>query len=580
MTQMTIERAMQIAVGHHQAGRLNEAEAIYRQVLTANGKNAIVLQLLGTLLGQKGDLRGGEEILRRSLAIDPLLASAYFNLGEMCRRQGRPGEALATIMEGIRYRPNKTGYENLAAALRDLKHDEAAIDAMRTAIKFEPGYAPGYLKLGIILSENGRTAEAMEALKRAASLQLGWEEPRRQLEVVRNGQAVARTGKYSVKEIQEPRTCIALSAALTQLHRYDEAIEAAERASELEPNNGEPLTNLGWLYSVLGRRKDGIAACQRAIALNPTDGPAYWNMGLTTLLQGDFARGWELHEWRKKCPGFKLANYPQPHWNGERLAGKRILLWYEQGFGDTMQFVRYVPKVAALGAKIVLSVQPELRRLIEGSIAAERFAEPGQGAADADFQCALMSLPFVFKTNLETIPREVPYLAPPGELVERWRGRMTPYANRLRVGITWAGRVGHINDAMRSMHARQLAPLASTGVAFFSLQKWRMGLGVSEPEASMQMIDWTGEFADLADTAALVANLDLVIAVDTAVTHLAGAMGKPVWLLLPKAPDWRWLLDREDSPWYPTMRIFRQEKLGDWDSVVARVAGELKSFRA
>ena len=535
--------------------------------------------MLGTLLGQKGDLRGAEETLRLSLLIDPSNAAAYFNLGETCRRLGRPAKALATIMEGIRYRPNRTAYENLAAALRDLRQEEAAIDALRMAIRFEPDYAPSFVKIGVILSENGRLAEAIAEFEHAAKLQPQWDEPAKQMEIARTRPAGRATERLLPRDIQDARVCLALSATLTQLHRHTEAIEAAERAIEIQPKAPDPLINLGWLYAVVGDHEKAIAACERAVALDPNNGPAYWNMGLTTLLRGDFQRGWELHEWRKKCPGFRLANHPQPHWNGEPLEGKTILLWYEQGLGDTIQFVRYVPMVAALGAKIVLSVQPELHRLIEGSIPVERFAAPGQPAPDADFQCALMSLPFVFKTNLQTIPGQTPYLAPAADLVERWRGRIAPYRDRLRVGLAWAGRVGHINDAMRSMHVRQLAPLSASGAALFSLQKWKMGLGASRADPSMPLIDWTGELADLADTAALIANLDLVIAVDTAVAHLAAAMNKPVWLLLPKAPDWRWLLGRDDSPWYPSMRIFRQTTLGDWEPIIERVAGELKAQR-
>jgi tetratricopeptide (TPR) repeat protein len=521
---------------------LNEAERIYRQILAANPNSAAVLELLGTLLGQKGDLRGAEDLLRRSVAIAPTGASAYFNLGEICRRLGRPAEALATIMEGIRYRPNRTAYENIAAALCDLKHTEAAIDALRMALRFDPTHAPAIANLEALAASPVKT-------------------------------------KLSPREISEARVGVALSATLAQLHRYDEAIGMAERAIELAPMIADPLINLGWLYTVLGRNDDALAACRRATELDKNNGPAWWNMAMVHLLAGDFSRGWELHEWRRKCAGFNLPSYPQPYWAGEPPAGKTILLWSEQGLGDTIQFVRYVPKVSALGAKVILSVQPELRRLIEASIPADEFIAPRQPGPGADFQCSLMSLAYIFKSDLSSIPGETPYLSPPVDLIEKWKLRMAPVAGRLRVGLAWAGRVGHINDAMRSMHVRQLAPLASTGAALFSLQKWKIGMGASEPDPTMQLIDWTGDFVDMADTASLIANLDLVIAVDTAVAHLAGAMNKRVWLLLPKAPDWRWLLGQEDSPWYPSMRLFRQERLGDWEAVVARLVNELNSLK-
>jgi tetratricopeptide (TPR) repeat protein len=517
---------LQTALALHQSGRLNEAEGIYRQILTQQPNRPDVIQLLGTLLGQRGDLEAGETMLRRALATDPTNAAAYFNLGEMCRRQGRAAEALATIMEGIRYRPNATAYLNLSAALRDLQFDRAADDALRVAARFDP-------KISVQPTVQPRPAPSME-------------------------------------QITDARVCVALSATLTQLHHYDDAIKAAERAIKLQPKSGDPLVNLGWLYAIVGRRADAIAACKRAIALDPNNGPAHWNMALVHLLEGDFAIGWKLHEWRKRCAGFNLPRHRRPEWTGQPLAGKRILLWYEQGLGNTIQFVRYVPKIAAMGAQIILSIQGELRRLLEASFTNITFHDPRSPSPDCDFQCGLFSLPYVFKTDLATIPADTPYLKSPPGLVEIWKQKIRSIAAGRLVGLAWAGRVGHLNDANRSIPAEVLTPLGLTGAAFFSLQKWRIGMGATTP--AFEMVDITAELADMADTAALIANLDLVIAVDTAVAHLAGAMGKPVWLLLPKNPDWRWLLDREDSPWYPTMRLFRQTTLGDWKTPVARAA--------
>lgn len=429
---------LQLALQHHQVGQLAQAEEIYRQLLSRDPANSSALQLLGTLLGQRGDLPGGEAQLRRALTADPANASAYFNLGELCRRQGRPAEALATIMEGIRYRPNATAYLNLSAALHDLNFDDAADEALRTAARFDPRIQPS------------RTSQ-----------------PR---------------PRPTMREFQDPRACVALSATLTQLHHYDDAIKAAERAIELQPNSGDPLVNLGWLYSVVGRPTDAIAACQRAIALDQHNAPAHWNLGLVNLLQGNFALGWELHEWRKKCPGFALARHPQPAWTGQPLDRKRVLLWYEQGLGDTLQFVRYAPKIAALGAEIILSIQPELRRLLEHSFPAIRFHDPRTPSPEAAFQCSLFSLPYVLKTDLATIPGQTPYLNPPPELIEHWKQRIALHKNGPRVGIAWAGRVGHLNDANRSIPAELLTPLASSAATFFSLQKWRLGLGSTTPD--------------------------------------------------------------------------------------------------
>jgi tetratricopeptide (TPR) repeat protein len=546
---ITLAQALAIAVRHHQAGRLAEAEGIYRQILGREPRQADALQLLGTLLGQRGDLKGAEDLIRKSLAIRPDAAGAYFNLGEICRRMGRPGEGLATVLEGMRYRPSAVAYDNMAAALRDLKCDDAADDALRMAKKFDPGFVPS----------------AGNVARRS-------------------------TEKLRLVDLKDARECVALCAAFTHLHRNEDAIAAAERAMDIEPGNIDPLVNLGWLYRLVDRLDDAEAACERAISLDPQDAPARLNLGILRLLRGDFSRGWGLYEFRKQCRGFKFARYAEATWDGGPLNGRRILLWSEQGLGDTIQFLRFLPKVEELGGKIVLAVQPELRRLVEGSVKVEEFVEPS-GVPPFDVQCSLLSLPLALGTTLETIPGGGPYLKAPGDLVAKWGERIEKWlqdphggavgvrGNSLRVALAWAGRPGHINDANRSMQLKDLAPLAATGAVFFSLQKWKTGFSIAGPDQAMRIVDWTEELADMADTAGLIANLDLVIGVDSAVVHLAGALGARVWVLLPKAADWRWLLDREDSPWYRTMRLFRQERLGDWTGVVGRVAAEMGNLR-
>ena len=306
-----------MAVGLHRAGRLAEAEGIYRQVLSVNPREANVLQLLGTLLGQRGDLRGAEETIRKSLEIRPEMADAYFNLGEFLRRMGRLGEALATVIEGMRYRPGAAAYDNMAAILRGLKCDEAAIDALKTAIRFDPLYVMAFLNLGIVLGENGRMEEAERAFEEAARIRPGWDEPRRLMEVARGRVGNMAREKLVLAEVTDSRLCVALSAAFSHLHRHENAIGAAKRASELEPGSADPYINLGWLYSVTGKLDEAAAACERAIELNPGDAPAHLNLGMIALRKGDFARGWELYEFRKKCLGSRLANYSEPEWDGK-----------------------------------------------------------------------------------------------------------------------------------------------------------------------------------------------------------------------------------------------------------------------
>lgn len=538
----TVPQALALAVAHHKSGRLSEAERIYRQILARDPNQPDALQLLGALLGQRGDLPAAERLIRKSLEIQPANAHALLNLGEFCRRMGRPGEALSIILEGIRYRPSAAAYDSMASILRDLTCHEAASDALRTALKFDPKYTP-----------------AVSTLDRA--------------------QHTPPRPRPPLTNLKDARECIALCAAFTHLHRYEDAIAAALRASEIQPLLPDPHVNLGWLYTQVDRLDDAIAACERAISLNPQDAAAHINLGTIRLLQGDFSGGWPLYEFRKQCWGYGFAKYPQPQWDGSPLNGKRILLWFEQGLGDTLQFLRYVPLVQSLGGKVILSVQPELRRLVEANIKVEEIIDPAKPLPNFDVQCSLLSLPLALRTTLQTIPGGTPYLKPPEELIATWSEKIKPCSHGMRVGLAWAGSPSHINDANRSMQLKDLAPLAASGAIFFSLQKRKVGFSNTDPDGSMQLIDWTDQLTDLADTAALIANLDLVITVDSVVAHLAGAMAKPVFLLLPKTPDWRWLLDREDSPWYPTMKIFRQENRRDWKTSVTRAAAAIRPPR-
>jgi hypothetical protein len=312
----------------------------------------------------------------------------------------------------------------------------------------------------------------------------------------------------------------------------------------------------------------------------------HWNLALMLLTHGDFERGWREYEWRWRVRElnmeFKAAG---PQWDGSDLAGRQILLFAEQGLGDAIQFVRYIPQVSQRGGKIALAVQGELIRLLRGtggdrneiSRSVETWVAFGEETPGYDVYCPLLTLPKVFGTTLSNIPADTPYLFADEAMAAQWKSRM-PSDDRLKVGLVWAGRPKHINDRNRSIAAGKLAPLArAENVWFCSLQKGPIARPEDRPP--FELADWTSELNDFADTAALIANLDLVICADTAVAHLAGAMGKRVWVLIPYLPDWRWMLDRTDSPWYPTMRLFRQPRPGDWETVMQQVATELNSLK-
>jgi len=304
----------------------------------------------------------------------------------------------------------------------------------------------------------------------------------------------------------------------------------------------------------------------------------HWNLALALLVQGHFPEGWEEYEWRWKTKGLLSPRQllPQPLWDGRPLAGRAILLHAEQGLGDTIQFIRYLPLVAQRGGRVIVECQPELQRLVQAMTPDIPVLARGQPLPDFAFQCPLLSLPKALGTTLATIPATVPYLHADAQNVQMWRDRLAGHGSALKVGLIWAGNPHHKNDRNRSVKLASLAPLAQVpGVQFYSLQKGAAAAQAKTPPPGMDLIDRTDDLQDFADTAAMIANLDLVIAVDTSVVHLAGALAKPVWTLLPYCPDWRWLLKRQDSPWYPTMRLFRQPEIGDWDSVIQQLAAAL-----
>jgi hypothetical protein len=309
---------------------------------------------------------------------------------------------------------------------------------------------------------------------------------------------------------------------------------------------------------------------------------AHWNEALLRLLTGDFSRGWAKYEWRWRNESLALStrNFSQPLWLGaEAIDGKTILLHSEQGLGDTIQFCRYVPLVAARGARVILEVERPLHEIMTNLAGATEVISKGDALPDFDFHCPLLSLPLAFGTHLETIPSLTSYLRAPGQTLKHWQARLGPKA-RPRIGLVWSGRPAHKNDQNRSISLRSLLPLLDIEATFVSLQKDVRSDDAAVLKECNDVLHFGDELKDFSDTAALILQLDLVISVDTSVAHLAGALGEPVWILLPYNPDWRWLLDRDDSPWYPSARLFRQQQIGNWAGVIDQVKNELRSVRS
>jgi Flp pilus assembly protein TadD len=353
----------------------------------------------------------------------------------------------------------------------------------------------------------------------------------------------------------------------------DFAFQRFQRALELDSQNADAWCNYGALCREMGRIDEAIASYRKALALDSKHANAHYNLGLALLVSGNFIEGWKEYEYRwEALPHLPQRKYTQPRWNGQSLAQRTILVSFEQGLGDILQFARYLPMLIRQGARVILECPRELHRLLV-CLDGIQCILPSDPAPAFDYHIPLLSVPAVFSTIEETIPREVPYLRAPIEISRIWRKRLSEHAASRRIGICWAGNPHHVNDRNRSCRLSVLEPLGRLeGAIFYSLQKGEAAEQSRYSIANMKILDFCAELQDFADTAGLIENLDLVVTVDTSVAHLAGALGKPVWLLTPFDPDWRWLLNRSDSPWYPTMKIIRQTSRRDWNSISKALA--------
>jgi len=478
--------------------------------------------------------------------------------------------------------------ESAAAAQRAGQFAQAE-PVYRRVLKSQPRNTDALYLLGLLTQMTGRFEESAELFARAVR-----ENPRSVKFLVNLGLSLGGMGLGRTHEaIEALRAAVAIDpnvpAAWNNLGnefrndlRYDDAMDAYRRAIALDANFADAHLNLGaTLQEIEPTLDNAMAAYRKAISLQPDFATAHWNYGFALLLGGDYAGGLPEYEWRMKVRAIAPnRSFPVPAWMGQDLAGKRILLHAEQGLGDSIQMARYIPMVVARVAEVIVECPKPLVRVLEGMGSGVKFVAGGDPLPAFDLHCPLMTLPLRFGTTLASIPWNGPYLHADEEFSGRWRERMLPDPYRPRIGLVWAGRPENKVDRKRSMRLEQFAPLAEiTDARFFSLQKGPAREQIRKSPAGLDLIDYTDDLGDFADTAAMIANLDLVISVDTSVAHLAGAMGRPAWVLLPTNPDWRWMLGREDSPWYPSARLFRQKMRGDWAEVIAQVATELKKAK-
>ena len=581
----SIPARFQQALALHQQGRLNEAEQIYGELLQHAPTHFDALHLLGVLMLQTLRTESGVELIAKAIELNPNSWGAHNNLGNGLRDLGRLDAALRSFDRSIALRPDfADAHNNRGIVLQDLTRLDDALASFDTAIASKPDYAEAHNNRGVVLQKLKRAVDAAASFDTAIALKHDYAEAYNNRGNLAEdlGNLEGAVSDFDKAIALRPSNAAAhnnLGIALHELRRLYDALTSFDTAIALKPDYAEAYNNRGLLLQDLKRPEDAIASFERTIALTPNYAEAYSNQSLCLLQIGQFERGWHLYEWRKKLEQrFGNRSFAKPFWLGkDDISNRTLFVHWEQGLGDTIQFSRFSEPLKARGARIVMSVQKPLYRLFKQMSPEIQIINEEEVPTSFDYHCPLMSLPLALGTTLDTIPVTQAYLFADESLRNVWRIRLPP-KTKPRIGIVWSGSAKHKNDRHRSIDLPALAPLFSANVHWISLQK-ELREGDSALLRQIDRVVSRGEeLMDFFETAAIVDLLDLVISVDTSVAHLAGAMGKQVWILLPYNSDWRWFLDRSDSPWYPTARLFRQDSTRSWGNVITHVRVALDEF--
>ena len=618
ITALEAERARLLflkAVALHEQGRLTEAKACFVEVLGLQPGHAKALHALGVIAAQSGQLKQAIKLIDKALKFRPEFALAYYNRGNALKDAGQIDAAIASYDRALAIQPNfsraagsrrilmqsakRSGsappaptsvvsakqHYKIGLKLQTLRNHEEAVASFNQAIALQAGFAEAFHGRGIALKGLGRFDAAVASYDRALAIKpdfaqawfnraLSLQELKRHEEAIKSYDcAIAANPRYALAHCGR-------AIMLLNIGRAEEAVAACDSAIEIDADFAKAHATRGAALQFLKRIDDAITSYERAISIQPDFVEALWNRSLALLLKGDFKNGWPEYETRWKNENLRMKlrwRDTRPVWlSQESLAGKTILLHAEQGLGDTLQFCRYAKLAHDRGARVILEVQPALRELLSRLNGVAEVVVRREALPAFDWHCPLMSLPLAFKTGLKTIPCADGYIGNDPQITSVWRKRLGR-KRKPRVGLVWSGSTKHKGDGQRSVALQDLLPLLSAKFEFVSLQKDLRKADAALLRAHPQIRHFGAELEDFTDTAALCELMDLVISVDTSVAHLAGAMGKPVWILLPFVPDWRWMLDREDSPWYSSARLYRQAQVGDWAGVIKRVATDLSA---
>jgi tetratricopeptide (TPR) repeat protein len=546
--------AIQRAMGLHQAGKLEAAAAAYKHVLADAPDQFEALHFLGLIQAQRGRLADADRLISRSLKTNPQRAEPYSNYARVLRELNRPNEALRTCERALSFNPNFVDALIIRGnALRDLGRFADALASLDKALALAPGHFVALAARGDILVNLKRYDEAAACYDRAIAI------------------------KPDYANVVNSR-----GSLLHELGTYEDAVACYDRALALQPDFADAFNNRGLALHELQRWHEAIGSFDKAIELRPDHADAHFNRAATLLLTGNFAEGWREYEYRfdTREPTTARPTLSLPSWNGEALIGRRIVVYAEQGFGDIIQFARYLPLLKRAGAEVTFLAPAKLARLFAPLRRDVTLVSSVDESRASDFQCALASLARRFGTDESTVPCPVPYLFAEDDRVKAWRARIGTHG--FKIGICWQGTPNRYVDKGRSVPLNQMLPLSQIpGVRLISLQK-QHGLDQllrMPPEMRVETPDAFDAGADaFIDTAAIMNVLDLVVTSDTSVAHLAGALGRPTWLALKYVPEWRWMLQRDDTPWYPSIRLFRQPARGDWPAVFSAMAEALCSL--
>jgi tetratricopeptide (TPR) repeat protein len=580
-----IEQALQ----HHRQGDLSEAETFYRHILDSDPTHPDANYLLGLLKHQAGQSAAAIPFARQAVLLNPNNPYAHLNLGVANKACGQFADAAQSYRQALELKPDLVeAWYNLGNVLRDMGNLLEAIDYYRQAGKLNPQFVDAFSNLGVALRDQGRAAEAVDCYRHALRVR-----PDHFISHYNLGVALMDLGRleeaatsFRQALLGNPNHADAynnLGIVLKDLGYLEEAAASCRQAIQLDARNVNAHTTLGITLTELAKMDEAAACFRRTLKLQPDNVSARFCLCLIRLSKGDFLPAWPDYEARWQLPGAVKCHTDKPRWDGESLRGKTILLHAEQGFGDTIHFIRYAPLVKERGGTVLVECQPHLVGLLGRMAGFDHVFADNASPPPFDVQAPLMSLPGTFRTTMDTIPADIPYLSADPNLVAHWREQVRRAALRkpadtdyFKIGIAWQGRLTRKGDRFRSMPLKHFAALARVpNVQLYSLQ---VGPGAKQLETATFPVTDLGSRFDpnsLDDLAATLMNLDLVVTVDTAIAHLAGALGVHTWIGLHIAPCWRYLVDRSDNPWYPTFRLFRQKSLGDWDTVFDNIAREL-----